>query len=500
MSELKKHFVYKLLTNIIRIPVSFALQSIFPRLLGPGVYGNFDLLTDYANRIINFFDGGSSIAFYTKLSQDKTNKTLVRYYAWLVLIVSVIYFLLVLATFFNKIYHFVWPGQVYYNIILSSLLGVITFCSNSLLRMVDACELTIKGEYVKIFQLLSSTAVFGVTYLIFKQISLADFYYIQIFLIMVLLLGNYYILKRAGFSVFPSVLLTKSKIHSYSKFFWDYSNPLIVSGIITLISGIGERWILQLYGGSVQQGFFALSYKVSTFVFLFTGAMMPLLMREISLFFGNNELENIRLIFIKNLKILYFLVTFMAVYVSLNSDFITIILGGKRFEEAGIVVGLMAFFPIHQTLGQINGTIYMSTDRTKSYRNISIFFSPLSIVFSYFFIAPVSAFGLGLGAVGLAIEMIIIQFITQNFLLYFNCKYLNFSFKRLLLYQLVTISLLLFSGWVERYAIELLFEDLFLIGITHFVVFMMSFLGYVYVFPRLIGISNRNELLGIFKL
>jgi len=62
--------------------VSFALQSIFSRLLGPEVYGNFDLLTDYANRIINFFDGGSSIAFYTKLSQDKSNKKLVRYYAW----------------------------------------------------------------------------------------------------------------------------------------------------------------------------------------------------------------------------------------------------------------------------------------------------------------------------------------------------------------------------------------------------------------------------------
>ena len=169
---------------------------------------------------------------------------------------------------------------------------------------------------------------------------------------------------------------------------------------------------------------------------------MPLLMREVSLSFGKNEFENIRSLFIKNLKILYFLVTFMAVYVSLNSDFITTILGGKGFEEAGIVVGLMAFYPVHQTIGQINGTIYMSTERTKGYRNINLVFSPLSIVFSYFFMAPVSAFGLGLGAVGLAIEMIVIQFISQNVLLYFNCKYLNFSFIRLFLYQIVIIACL----------------------------------------------------------
>jgi O-antigen/teichoic acid export membrane protein len=468
--------------------------------LGPVVYGNFDLLTDYANRIINFLDGGVSVAFYTKLSQDKTNKTLVRYYGWLVLIVSMIYFFFVLATVFNTIYHVVWPGQEFTHIVLSALLGIITFCSNGALRMVDACDLTIKGERVKMVQLLISIVVFGGAFLIFKQTSLAEFYYIHIFLIIGLFGGNYYILKRAGFSIFPSVKLKKADINFYSRSFWEYSNPLILSGIITLVAGLGGRWILQLYGGSMQQGFFALSYKVSTFVFLFTGAMMPLLMREVSLSFGKNEFENIRSLFIKNLKILYFLVTFMAVYVSLNSDFITTILGGKGFEEAGIVVGLMAFYPVHQTIGQINGTIYMSTERTKGYRNINLVFSPLSIVFSYFFMAPVSAFGLGLGAVGLAIEMIVIQFISQNVLLYFNCKYLNFSFIRLFLYQIVIIALLLLSGWFEKCAIELLFENVFIRGITHFAVFTMSLVGYVYLFPRLIGISHRKELLRVFKL
>jgi O-antigen/teichoic acid export membrane protein len=500
MSNLKKHFIYKLLTNIVRIPILFVLQAIFPRLLGPLAYGNFDFLTDTANKITNFFDGGVSIGFYTKLSQNKSNKHLVKYYTLLVCTISLIYILFVLITHFYHLFQFIWPGQLYSYIFLSSILGVITFYSNGLLKMIDAYELTKQGEWAKVSQLFLSLVIFLVIFLIFNNISLQFFYLLQILLISFLVFSNIYILKKANFSHLPNVILTKNEILFYSKEFWRYSSPLISAGVISLIAGIGERWILQLYGGSLQQGYFALSYKISTFVFLFTGAMMPLLMREVSKNFALNDTNRIRTLFSKNIKILYFLVTFMAVFVALNSKFITKILGGKNFEGAGFVVSLMAFYPIHQTLGQINGTLYMSTERTRQYRNISIFFTPLILIFSYFFIAPVKYYGLGLGAIGLAIEMILIQFITQNTLLYFNCKYLNIPFMKIFFYQFGIILLLFILGLIQKLLISALFDNIYLISIFHFFIFSMTFMFLVYTFPYLIGISNKNELKALLKL
>ena len=82
LNESHKHFAYKLVTNIIRIPIAFALQSIFPRILGPVNYGNFDFLTDSATKFIGFFETGTSIAFYTNLSINNKDSKLVKFYGW----------------------------------------------------------------------------------------------------------------------------------------------------------------------------------------------------------------------------------------------------------------------------------------------------------------------------------------------------------------------------------------------------------------------------------
>ena len=500
MSQIKKDFIFKLFTNVIRIPVSFILQSIYPRLLGPVAYGNFDFLNDFANKIINFLDGGVSVGFYTKLSQDKTNKSIIKFYFRLLMIISIIYMLFILTTFLFNFYSIIWPGQYVKIIFLSSLLAVVTFFSNALLRMIDACEQTIKGEIIKVGQLIISVVIIFLFYILFKTIELSIFYIIQIFLVIILFISLGVVLHKAGFSPIQSLKLSKEQISALSKYFWTYSSPLLASGIIGLLTGIGERWILQVYGGSIQQGFFALSYKISTFVFLFTSAMMPLLMREISKYFATNDQLIIKNIFFKNIKILYFLVCFMSVYVYLNADFITLILGGKNFSNAGIIVGLMAFYPIHQTIGQINATLYMSTNRTIAYRNISLIFSPTSILLSYILIAPTTKYGLGLGAKGLVYEMIIIQFITQNTLLFFNCRYLNSSFTKLFIHQIIILLGMFIIGYFILKFLIIFISNKLIISLFHFLILLIIIVFGVFFFPKLIGLNDNEELKKILKI
>jgi O-antigen/teichoic acid export membrane protein len=500
LSNLRKHFFYKVITNFVRIPISFVLQSLFPRLLGPEAYGNFDFLTDYSNKIINFFDGGFSVAFYTKLSQDKKNQVIVKFYGLLVLIVSIIYLIFVFCTRINGFYEIIWPGQEYNFILFSTLLGILTFGSNGLLRMVDACELTVSGEWIKIGQLILSVSLFSVVYLFFELFQLKEFYFLQVFIILALIIGNFALLRWKGFSPVPAIKLSKTDVLYYSKYFWSFSHPLLVSGIFALVAGLGERWILQLYGGSEQQGYFALSYKVGTFVFIFTSAMMPLLMREISKYFSASDKDKMRSLFVKNFKILYYLVSFLAVYVGINAELITAILGGNGFEKAGIVVSIMAFYPIHQTIGQINGTMYMSTERTIGYRNVSLFFIPFTLLLSYVFIAPIKSYGLGLGALGLACEMILIQFVVQNTLLFFNCRFLSISFINLFFYQIGVIVLLVLIGWFEKELIAIFVINLYFRGIIHGVVFSLTIVFLIFQIPQLIGLNDRQEIFAVFKI
>jgi O-antigen/teichoic acid export membrane protein len=498
MSNLKKHFIYKLITNVIRIPIQIILQSIYPRILGPVSYGNFDFLTDTSNKIINFIDSGLSVAFYTKLSQNYNDRKLVKFYAYILSLISLVYFTFIIISSYHKIYNHIWPNQEYIYITFSALVAILTFFSNSILKMVDASELTFEGENIKILQLFISIFIFYVVYKIFKKIDLNIFYFLQILLLFILVFGNIYILKKNNLSIFPKTTLTKIEYNYYLKQFWNYSSPLLLTGIISLIVGFGERWILQSYGGSVQQSYFALSYKISSFVFLFTGAMMPLFMREISKHYSNNEKEKISTFFLKNVKILFFVVCFMATIVSLNSSFVTYVLGGSLYKDAGLVVFLMSFYPIHQTIGQINGTLYLSTNRTKEYTKISLFFSPLVLLFSFLLMGPSSQFGLNLGATGLAIEMLLVQFISQNVLLYFNCKYLRISFLKITIFQILTLTTLLLVGYFEKILIYYLIKNIFVAGISHSIIYSITILFIVYNIPNYLGFNLKANLIMFF--
>ncbi len=498
-SQLKIHFFYKLFTNFIRIPVSFVLQSLFPRILGPEAYGNFDFLVDSSNKIISFFDIGFSQAFYTRLSHKPGELKLVKFFAWIVLFISLLYIAFVCLSYISGMYRYIWPNQEFNFILLSTILGVITFVSNSILKMIDAFSLTVHGEWNRMIQLVISVVVFYFSLKVFKTLNLDQFFFLQVVLIGILIIGSIKVLKLNDQKVIPSVTLSSVDIKEYSRSFWEYSHPLIIYSFIGLFVGIAERWLLQIFGGSIQQGFFGLSFKVGAFVFLFTSAMIPLLTREFAILFGNSDMSLLQSLYIKNIKILFFLATCLGIFSSLNANFIISILGGKGYEEAGVLVSLMAFYPIHQTLGQLNGSFFYSTNRTRNYRNIGVLFMPLSLLISFFFIAPSKYFGLGLGAEGLIYEMLIIQFLVVNVQLFSNMKFLGLKFWNIFWFQVKIILSVFIVGLIEKMTINYFLKDELLGSLSFSVLFISSIFLIIFIFPKVIGLNKRKDIYDFFK-
>ena len=489
MKDSNKHFFYKLGVNFVRIPVSFALQSIFPRILGPVNYGNFDFLTDSATKFIGFFETGTSIAFYTNLSINNKDYKLVKFYWRLVFFISFGYLIFVIASGFFQVSQIFWPDQNFYFIFLSAIWGVVTFCSNTIYKMLDACHVTIASEKFRMIHLIFSVCIFACFYFLSINISLVVFFIIQILLILILFGGSWYILTINGFEVFPKIELSSSDLFKFKNLFWTFSSPLLLYALFSLVGGVGERWILQRFGGAVQQAHYGISYKVGSFVFLFTSAMIPIMLREFSKLFGTNDLEEIKKYFIKTIKTFLILATSLAVLVAFNAEFITLILGGQEFKGAILVVALMAFYPIHQTIGQINATLFFSTKRTKNYRNIGLFIIPIGLSISFFLIAPKSYGGLNLGAYGLVCQMLIVQLISTNIMLFSNSKYLKMKYSNFVLIQILTIGSLIFLSYGLQLFVDIFKFGLLLRAITFSILLFGILLISFTIFPNIIGFN-----------
>ena len=65
---------------------------------------------------------------------------------------------------------------------------------------------------------------------------------------------------------------------------------------------------------------------------------------------------------------------------------------------------------------------------------------------AYFLIAPTRFFGMNMGAIGLAVKMVTMQFIVVNVHLYFNAKFLKLSFWKYFGHQIFIIAFLLLTA------------------------------------------------------
>ena len=499
MYNLNKDYFFKILTNLVRVPISFILQSIFPRILGPIQYGNFEFLNDSFTRIITFLESGNTFAFYTKLSIHRNDFRLIKFYRILVLLTISLMFLITFVLCFFNFYIYLWPNQTRITIFLIFFLVVFVYISNILLRVLDSFLLTINIEKFRIFHTIFTLIIFFYFYLKVKTLNINNFILLQIILQLFLIFGSIYIIKKKSKSIlFINEKLTKLNIKYYIQYFYKYSSPLFIFSIFALIFGFGDRWLLQQFGGSIEQAYFSISLKTGAFIFIFTSALIPLYIRENSKYFSKKNYLKMSEIYIKNIKLFMFLAVFLSIIVSFNSRFILQLIGGNSFKDANNIFILMSFYPIHQTLGQINGALYYSTSRTKVYTHVGLFSLPLGFFLSFILIAPLKYYGFNLGGIGLAIQMISIQFINQNILLFYNCKYFNISFLKLFLHQFILIVLFVFFGFCIKISLNyfVINNKLFFITFFSISLFLISSL-LLLINPKLVGSKNIINILNI---
>src|SRR5687768_11985257 len=78
--SLRRRYAFKLANNVVGSALDLVAVAVIPRSLGPAAFGDFNFLSSFFSQVVGFFDGGTSTAFYTKLSQRPRDVGLLKFY------------------------------------------------------------------------------------------------------------------------------------------------------------------------------------------------------------------------------------------------------------------------------------------------------------------------------------------------------------------------------------------------------------------------------------
>ncbi len=450
-APLASRYFFKLLANIASVPVYLIMEALLPRALGPIMYGNYNFATTVFTQLLGFLDMGTSTCFYNALSRRQNEVSLIRFYLGICLVLFCVAMCVGLFM--------LWPtaGTIFLPDIppwlapLAALFAYLTWIGRVLRSTNDAIGATIHSEIIR--TVVSLACVFLLVLLFLSDTLTIWTLFLQQYLMLAMTAIGFWYVTRANYrerNIALTTKLSKNDIKTYSSEFWSYSHPLFVQALLSFLMLSAERWLLQLFNGSAEQGFFALSQKVSMACFLFVSAMTPLIMRELSIAWGQKDTETMGRLLTRFSPILFFISAYFSCFTVAEAETLVDLFGGAQFAAAILPVQIMALYPLHQALGQLAGSVFHATGRTHILRNMTIaecFYGSLA---TWLLVAPPSFMGLGLGATGLALKTVCVQFITVNAYLWIATRFIPFSFWKNLGYQFLATAILLCSAAAAR--------------------------------------------------
>lgn len=490
--SLSKRYAAKAGTNLVNAGLGLVTMSLVMRSLGPMAYGNFNFLTEFFNRVVVFLNMGTSHGFFTKVSQRPEEQKIIRFYtSFLVLLLGAVIVFTSLV-FLSGHESRLWPEQQPLFVYFALLFAFLTYVMQIVRKTNDAYGLTARTEKYLVLQKVVGLAIIVVLFLV-DALNLFTFFLHHFIILAFIIVMWIFFLHRQEVKPFAKVHKpTRSENKKYIKEFYIYSNPLFVYSLFGLISSIGDRWLLQTFSGSEQQGFYSMAYKVGALIFLLSGSMTPLFTREFSVAWIEKDYPRMRYLFERLIPLFFFIASFLAVFVAVHGEQIGILLGGEDYRHAGLSLSIMAFYPIHQTFGQLSGSVFFATGRTKQFRNIGVSMMIAGLVTTYFLLAPGAYGGFDLGANGLAVKMIIIQFMGVNIQLFFNTKLLKISYLKFLLLQIVVISVLSMLAYGSSALLSHTFSSELLHILASGVVYISLVAVLIFTFPQIIFLKRSD--------
>lgn len=498
--SVRSRFTATVISNIIRSSLGFFTGLLVARSLGPEQYGDFTFLLGSFVALKQLLDMGTSSAFYTLISRKpRPLPFMLSYFGWQ----GMQFFITVLAVGLLMPHSWVeqiWLGQDR-NIILISFVAVFLQQQawQTLIQVGEASRLTkrVQGMNVAI------AAAHLVLVIIFWRMEALTvqllFTLIIVEYVFALILSYHFIWrKRDNASAGIQPFMFSEMLKEYG----TYCAPLFIYSLVVFVYTFADRWMLQNFGGAAEQGFYAVGYQFASISLLATTSILQIFWKEIAEAQEQKNIERVRMLYHKVSRSLFMVGAIMSGFLIPWSDEIINTVLGTAYIAAAPALAIMFLYPVHQSMGQVTGTMFHATGKTKPYAVIGIAFMLISIPVSYIILAPADARipGFGLGSTGLAIKMVVLQLIGVNVLAWWISRMNSWKFDWL--YQVIGLGGAVLAGWLAYASIAGITSGmqlhLFLRGGLSFVLYALLAAGMIWTMPWLVGME-RDEIRAMIR-
>lgn len=498
IDSFRKRYAFKLLSNISGIIIGLISFCIVPRALGPKHFGDYSFLTNVYTQVITFLDMRASTCLYIKLSQNKEDRNIIPFYSLFGILIIIVFLISTyIITSNQSLMNILLPDQEILFVYMAVGLTIIMFIQEQLSKIMDSYGLTVFCEKNRLYMKITNLLLI-VVFFYFMTLNIKTYFLLNMISWILFILIVLYYLKKIN--VVFSPVKDSLVIKEYTKVFSHYCAPLVAYMIIGFFSEYFDRWILQKYGGSVQQGFYAFSFNISNISMIAVSSIFILFTRELSVSFGKNDIQSLAKLFDDYVPSLYMFVAYLSCFFFFQADNIISILGGESYKNASSALKILSLYPLVSTYSMMSGSIIYATERTKIFRNLSVILSPLGALTSILLISPVA--GMNMGAAGLGIKNLSFEFISVVIILFINARYLNLSFKKYFFHMIYIPVIILFIAWVCSRIVQLLGFINFgvLLSMLMFgVIYSVMSVSIVYCYPSLI-FRDRHDMFNIIKL
>lgn len=498
--SISNRIAYGSVLSVVRAIVGAMSNFLLARWLGPGGFGDLAFLLATMLAVRSLIDFGTSQAFFTFYSERTRGYNLLWFY-WGWVSIQLLLLLLLIKWLLPPTYlELFWPGQPR-NLALLAMLAVFAQGTvwNALSQMAEAAKETILIQSValcvSVIHLLLIVGLKGADSLSVTTVfSVVAFEWVS---------ASIFVVLKYRHSVVSTICSSeKESVQSAAKEMLLYCLPLLPYTIASFAHDFLDRWMLQAWGGSEQQGIFATSLQLSAIFIVLITATMRVLWNEFAEAHHNTDIKKLGELYHSSAMGLFFFSALISCFLFSFSDVILAFTVGEAYASGALTLSIMLLYPMHQVLGQIVTTCFLATRLVLATSLFGIAFLVLGTAFTFILLSP-DFYGAGMGAnasLVIASKMLLIQFVQITCMQFYLSK--KFSWRLNLVSQMRTVLILLVLGWcssrVGGWLVGSLgaIPDMFLSG----VLYMTCVMGILYARPEFVGTSEKGIRRTIAKM
>ena len=492
-ASLGRRFAFTVGANLFRSLLGFTTGMLVARWLGPEAYGNMAFLLGTFLGIRQLLDMGSSWAFFTFLSQRPRSKRFVRsFFGWLA--VQFLVPLCVIGLMFpSQWIETIWHGEQRGLVLLAF---VAAFMQHSVWPVAQqAGESQRRTLWVQGLS-MTVTAVHLLAVVLLWFLGILGLYAIFIAIAVEYFLAAVVVHKRFTYTSTGEVDSSAVAEAPMFRKYLTYCLPMIPYAWTGCAYEFADRWLLQNYGGSVEQAYYAVGAQFAGVALIATSSMLRIFWKEIAEAHQLGDRARIGILYQRVSRLLFLVGAMIAGFlIPWAEDLLSLILG-TAYIGGATALAIMFLYPVHQSMGQIGGTMLYATERVSLQVITGIVFMIVSIGVSYLVLAPKDAVvpGLGLASEGLAMKMVAMQFIQVNVIAYVIARIWSWKFDWF--FQPVSLLGCIGSGWMARLIATNLIEQsvsVIVIMVIAALIYLVLLASFIYALPSLAGLT-RDDL------